>query len=260
MDLLLSQAIDVLTTPSDIFLGAGLLALALLAIGRRRAGLWLAALCIVFFVMAGWTPVGTLALGALENRYPVPDLPEAPTGIIMLGGATDIPVSFVHSVLAFNDAGERLTVTAALARQYPDARIVLSGGPGHIARNETMTESSIARDLLVSLGIAPERILTEDHSRTTYENAVNSAVLIAPKAGQRWMLITSAFHMPRAVATFEGAGFSVIPYPVDFRTVGTSLPDSIPMGIESLDLAFHEWLGQMTYRLSGRAPATASGS
>jgi uncharacterized SAM-binding protein YcdF (DUF218 family) len=109
---------------------------------------------------------------------------------------------------------------------------------------------------LVGLGVDPQRIELEERSRTTCENAEQSLLAAKPNLGDRWVLVTSASHMPRAVACFRAVGFSVIPYPVDYRTRGTAdlrrPVDSIADGLEALDLAAHEWIGLATYRLLGQ--------
>jgi uncharacterized SAM-binding protein YcdF (DUF218 family) len=114
----------------------------------------------------------------------------------------------------------------------------------------------VARDLLVGIGVDPGRIEMEERSRDTCENAEQSLVLAKPQLGENWVLVTSASHMPRAVACFRAAGFSMVPFPVDYRTRGLAdlrrPVDSIADGLEALDLAAHEWIGLATYRLFGR--------
>lgn len=154
-----------------------------------------------------------------------------------------------------NEAGERLTATADLSRRYPDARIFLSGGLGHIDGAGALTESQVARDILVSLGVSPQRIDMEERSRNTCENGTETAASVQPKPGELWLLVTSASHMPRAVGCFRAAGFDVTPYPVDYRTRGTAdlrrPTGSIAVGLTATDLAAHEWFGLLTYRMAG---------
>jgi len=253
MPLAIFQTIDFLTTLSNFIVALAVLGVALLVLRYHRTGFWLCVTATLLLAVLGLTPVSSFALGMLEDQYAVPELSSPPAGIIMLGGATEIPVSSSRHVLAINGAGERLTMTAALAIRFPQARILLSGGPGHIAADGLVTESSIARDLLTELNIQAGRISMEEHSRTTYQNAVGTTALVKPKPGEVWLLVTSAYHMPRAIASFHAAGFPVTAYPVDFRTYGANFPYSIPTGLENADLVVHEWLGMLAYRFAGRA-------
>lgn len=152
------------------------------------------------------------------------------------------------------DAGERVTAAAELSYRYPEARILLSGGASHLVASEVETESSVARDLLVSMGVPQVRIELEESSRNTCENAIESKRIAQPEAGQLWLLVSSASHLPRAVACFRAAEFPVVPYPVDYRTRGRAdlrrPVSSIALGLRDLDLAAHEWIGLVVYRMA----------
>ncbi len=140
-------------------------------------------------------PAAPLALAPLEDRFPQPSLPAHIDGMVVLGGAVDVNVSRARGQPAVNDAAERIVAAAALSRRYPDAKIVLSGGAGWL---EHGAEAGPTREILVSLGVAADRIVLETRSRDTFENAEDSFTLVHPAPGQVWLLITSAFHMPRA--------------------------------------------------------------
>jgi len=111
--------------------------------------------------------------------------------------------------------------------------------------------------LFAKLGVAPERLVLENRARNTYENARYSREVAAPDAGESWILVTSAFHMPRAVGCFRAVGWNVIPYPVAHMTTGRD-HDPPPLGFNPqaglrwLGLGLHEWLGLVAYRLAGR--------
>ena len=154
-----------------------------------------------------------------------------------------------------NEAAERLVVVPELARRYPNARVLFSGGTG--ALRSGTAEAKVAARLLENLGVARSRITLEDRSRNTLENAVFSKMIIQPKSGDRWLLVTSAYHMPRAIGVFRKAGFPVEPYPVDWRTRGAE--DAVrPFatmsdGLQRTDTAVHEWIGLLVYWLTGRS-------
>ena len=152
-----------------------------------------------------------------------------------------------------------------MARNYPDAQIVFSGGSGSLSPSKE-TEASWAIKLFASLGLSPDRITLESKSRNTYENAIRTKEIINPNQGERWILITSAMHMPRAVAVFEKAGFQAIPYPVDYRTPPEGWKLWMPLE-QSLPIFSHgirEWLGLGYYYLMGFTdtffPTTSSNS
>ena len=148
-----------------------------------------------------------------------------------------------------------MTATVELARRYPNARIIFSGGDGSLVYGGN--ESDGALRLFERLGLAPSRVMVEDQSRNTFENALFSKRIAAPKAGERWLLVTSAYHMPRAMGIFQAAGFQLEPYPVDWRTRGVEdalrpFP-TLAEGLRRTDTAMREWAGLVVYRLNGRS-------
>lgn len=249
-----SKLVDYLLLPSNLLGILGLLSLAALAAGLRRTGALGATITVALLLLFGWSPAGPLALMILENRFPRPQLDANVTGIVMLGGAVDTHIAADRGAVALSDAAERVTATAELARRFPQARILLSGGASHLIAHENITESSVARDLLVSMGVPAGRIELQERSRNTCEDATESKPVAQPKPGDAWLLVTSASHMPRAVACFRAAGFPAIPYPVDYRTRGLAdlrrPVSSIALGLQDLDLAAHEWVGLLAYRIA----------
>ena len=202
------------------------------------------AVSVIAFVLAGWSPLGPLALMTLEDRFPAPRIEGPISGIVMLGGVVNVHITKDRGSPALNDASERITTVAVLAQKYPGARILLSGGASDIWDTEPVTKSAIAKGVLTAIGVPADRIELEEHSRTTCENAEESARVAKPEAGQTWLLVTSASHMPRAVACFRAVGFGVVPLPVDYRTHEADLwrpTPSIADGLQMLDLAAHEW-------------------
>lgn len=263
MFFVLSKILWVFASPANalVFLLAG----GLLAIGTGWARLgWSAAgLGLAGLLILGFGPLGALLLRPLENRFPPPpaDMP-APVGIVVLGGSTDETISDARDQVAVVDAATRLTAAVALARRYPDARLVFSGGSGTLLLHPR-TEAEDTRRLWVAMGVAPERITLEDRSRNTDENARFTAALVRPEPGARWLLVTSAYHMPRAVGLFRAAGFPVVPYPVDYRTADTSTdllpPRELTAGLGRFDTALREWVGLAVYWMTGRIPVLFPG-
>ena len=176
-------------------------------------------------------------------------------GVVVLGGAISAAISADRGVPTLNRDADRLMAFAALARAWPDARLVFAGGPSASVPGR-LTEAEASRVLLEQLAVAPDRVMYDEQSRTTWENAVNARALAHPKPGETWVLVTSASHMPRAMGAFRGTGWPpMLPWPIAYRTTNSGWPAPLqPMGTKlmALDLAAHEWVGLAVYRLQGR--------
>ena|SRR5437763_530027 len=256
MFFLAAKILGFFALPSNILIALGLIGAALMATRFARAGRRFAVTALILLAIGGLSPLGNALILPLEERFPAWDGSRgAPTGIISLGGALDTVVSEPRGEVALNEAAERMTAIAELARRFPDARIVFSGGSGRLIY-DGVTEASLAGRLFESFGIAKERIVLEDKSRDTDENARFTRGLIQPKPSERWLLVTSAHHMPRAVGVFRAAGFPVEAFPVDYRTRGAIdllRPFSnVGDGLRRTDTAAREWVGLMVYRATGR--------
>jgi uncharacterized SAM-binding protein YcdF (DUF218 family) len=252
----LSKTVGYLAMPSNLLITIGLIGLVLLFTRFQRLASWLIVTSLVLIALVGYSPLGRILLLPLEERFPPWDASRgAPDGIVVLGGAISPEISQARGVVALNGSAERLTVTAELAHRYPNARIIFSGGSGSLDPTAP-PEAPFAVKEFEALGVAHERITAEEQSRNTIENAVFSRLLANPKPGERWLLVTSAAHMPRAIAAFRAAGFPVEAYPVNWITRGrrdaAELFTSFAGGLAMTDYAIHEWLGLAVYRLTGR--------
>src|SRR6516165_1721764 len=232
--------------PSNLLIAIGLVGLVLLFTRFRRLASWLIVTSLVLIALVGYSPLGRILLLPLEERFPPWDASRgAPDGIVVLGGAISPDISRARGIVALNGSAERLTVTAELAHRYPNARIIFTGGSGSLDPTAPL-EAPLAVKEFEALGVAHERITAEEQSRNTIENAVFSRLLADPKPGERWVLVTSAAHMPRAIAVFRAAGFPIEAYPVDYRTRDRNdaarLQASLPEGLEMTDQAIHEWV------------------
>ena len=251
-----SKVLGFFTVPSNFLIAIGLLGIILLYTRFTRLASWLIVSSLVLIAVAGLSPLGNALILPLEQRFPPWHASAgAPDGIVVLGGAISPDISAARGATALNDAAERVTVTAELARRYPNARIIYSGGSSALIFDEGL-EAGFAVRQLEALGVARERITTEEQSRNTIENAVFSRLVANPKPGEHWLLVTSASHMPRAMAAFRAADFPVEAYPVDWRTTGTAnlvRPfGSLADGLGRTDAAVHEWAGLIAYRLAGK--------
>lgn len=222
----------------------------------RRAGGRVLGVGVILLLIVGYSPLSSVLLLSLSERFPPWRFEgRAPDGIIVLGGAINSEVSAVRNALEINSSAERVVAALELARDYPRARIVYSGGSGNLIQN-SVAEAPIAAELFARFGVTPDRFVVESRSRTTAENASFTRELVSPKPGEVWLLVTSAFHMPRSITAFRAAGFDVTAFPVDWRTRGwgdAALPfDRLSSGLARTDVAAHEWAGLLAYRLSGR--------
>lgn len=224
---------------------------------RTARGLLIGAALLI--VVGGILPLSTWLLLPLEERFPRADLSGRPIdGIVILGGSEEARIAASRHVHALNMAAERMTEGVALARRFPNARIVFTGGSTSIVLGPAV-EADAAGKVLTDLGVEQARLGLERAARDTSENARNAKALADPKPGERWLLVTSAWHMPRAMGLFRKAGFTVEPWPVDYRTAGSDdafVPFYSPSnGLLRLDMAAREWAGLFVNWITGRSDA-----
>ncbi|MGE0022089.1 MAG: YdcF family protein [Hyphomicrobium sp.] len=255
----LSKILGLMAQPSSVAVLALLGGLVMMRHGaasrRARSLAWAGVLVLL---AGGFTPLGNFLVLPLEERFagvPAPAPGERVDGIILLGGFEDGWVSAGRGGLGLNEAAERVTEGLRFALRHPQAKVVFTGGVGGLMARNVEATGPVA-DFLAEAGVARERVILEGRSRNTYENALFTRDLVRPAAGERWYLVTSASHMPRAVGLFRKAGFDVIAYPVDYRMRGAEdllrFFERIPQGLQRLDLGVNEWLGLIASRVLGR--------
>ncbi|HLX14749.1 MAG TPA: YdcF family protein [Bradyrhizobium sp.] len=260
----LSKTLGIVLLPANFLIGAGVVGAILLFTRLAHLGRKLVTVSVVLLAICGFSPLGKLLLYPLEQRFPPWDESRgAPDGIVVLGGAIDPELSAARGKAVFTHSADRLVAAAILARRYPGARIVYSGGNANLVSDDTVKEADFVISNLESLGIARERLTIERHSRNTQENAEFSKAIAQPRGGERWLLVTSAFHMPRSIGLFHKAGFMVEPYPVDWRVGGASdLLMFSPIAVEGLevaDVAVREWMGLTAYWATGKIDSLLPG-
>jgi uncharacterized SAM-binding protein YcdF (DUF218 family) len=254
-----AKIFDFFAAPSHLAIFLAALGVLLYFARCKKWGSRLAALGVALLLAMMFGPVSHLLAVPLETRFPAPPRNmEAPDGIIVLGGTVDENLSDQLDRVVINSAAERVTAPIELVRRFPNARLVFTGGSAS-GFEAPSREATTVRRFWREMGIDSDRVVYEDRSRNTYENALFTRDLVNPKPGERWLLVTSAIHMPRAVGIFRKLGFSVVPYPVDFRTNGVlshlSAPRKAPQSLELVDAAAHEWIGLLAYWLTGKTDA-----
>ncbi len=248
-----------LLSPSQLLAYTLLGGVVLLWLGRVRAARWLLGIAGVGGLLVGLLPTAILLANLLETRFPQPDLPSHVDGIILLAGAERGAASEAYGQPQLGSGGGRYATALALARHYPQARVVFTGGPRvEPGRGALGTQSAVAERLFADLGLDPNRVVWEEGSADTCISGQRTRELLQPGPDERWVVVTSAMHVPRTMACFRGAGWPVgtlIAQPADYRTVrGVPNQESLRVArnLVLFDEATHEWLGLLFYRLTGR--------
>jgi len=257
----LSKLLAPLESPGDLLL----LLLVLGAISSwfvrfRRLGIAMVTIATAALVLIVLLPVAAWVSAPLENRFPRPvHLPDHVDGIIVLGGAVDPGTTSRRGIPTLNSDAERMTEFVRLAKRYPDARLVFSGGSGLLnPQSEIISEADVARLFVEQQGLSPARVIFESRSRNTYENVAFSKAIVKPGLRQTWLLISSAQDMPRTVGIFRKLEWPVMPVPVAYKSDTHHTPD-LGDNLHELDRGSHEWLGLLVYRLTGKTDALFPG-
>ncbi len=216
----------------------------------------------VALLLIAFSPLGRQLIIPLEDRYGLQTINQLQgqkiDGIIVLGGTVHMYVSDQRGVPSIVSGAERIIEAVKLANKFPKARILLAGGPNTIGTNPT-PDAVVVKQLMVDMGVEAQRIEVEGRSKNTWQNAIFAKEMAKPKAGENWLLITSAYHMPRAMGCFARAGFKTSAYPVDYQTGGEAsryAPFYYALdGVTITDTAAKEWLGLLVYWASGRTNA-----
>lgn len=231
-----------LVEPSHLILYSAVLGVVLWPL---RVGKWCRGACALLVSGLGILPAAWALTTPLEHRFGFPRELDRVDGIVVLSGAEVARLSNVYGEPQLDEHADRLTTFMMLAQRFPRARLVHSGD------TRPDSQSDVARSVLLGGGLDPARIQFENRSRNTCESAVQVRDLVAPGPGERWLLVTSAVHMPRAVACFRAAGWQVVPYPADFSRGPRPWHFGLVDNLEDLDAAAHEWVGLFYYRLMG---------
>jgi len=255
MFFILSKTVGFLTWPSNLLIALGLAGLMLMATRRKRVGNRMVLASFILLAAIGFSPIGGLLTHLLESRFPPWDPARgAPDGIVVLGGEISPRLSREHDEPVASSEAGRIIAMVRLARIYSNARIVYSGGDASLLGNQ-LPEANFIYPLFDSFGIARGRVLLETRSRNTAENASFTKDLAKPKPEERWLLVTSAQHMPRAIGCFRRVGFPVEAYPVGWLTGAKAelTPGAVfSSGLARFDSALHEWIALLAYWLSGK--------
>tara|TARA_Y100000590_G_scaffold394145_1_gene472958 strand:+ start:175 stop:954 length:780 start_codon:yes stop_codon:yes gene_type:complete len=212
-------------------------------------------LSFLFFLLAGIFPTGHWLLYKLETNYQSKSiLPYELDGLLILGGPSSSSLTRIHNQVNFNDGGERLTESVLIIKKYKPKTIIFSGGSSD--GNFENSHAYVAKIFFSQMEIDTKKIIFEYKSRNTFENIINSFKIANPNKNEKWLIITSSFHMTRAINIAKKINWNIIPYPVDFKVQNefNSFRPSIDIlnNFNSFNLASHEYIGLISYYLLGR--------
>ncbi len=252
----LSKILWSLVRPEGWLLLLVLLTFVSLLFNRRRLALVCSGLASACYLTIALVPLGDLLLRPLEGYAQALPQIEHPAAIVVLGGGEEADRSAGSGLPSVNDAGERFLAAIDLARRFPQADVVFTGGTGWF-REDAPPGANVAGQIFAQAGIDAARVILEGRSLNTWQNAVNTLPLMEGVSGDGpFVLVTSAFHMRRSLAAFCAAGWrNLVAYPTDFRAVSRSvrLGWQFTANLRELDLAVKEWIGLVAYSRSGRA-------
>lgn len=250
-----------LLSPSNLLIFLFILGTLLVVFRYRSAALKILVPTSLLALMITAYPVSDWLMEPLEKRFSAPQsLPTDIDGIILLGGGEDLPRSISWQSKEVGQAGDRFIGTKELAQIYPQAPIIFTGGVGQLSLHSHLSKSLQAQttplgaQILQALGIDPQRLIIESLSRNTYENFANIQPLLPNPTG-RYLLVTSAFHMPRSVGIARTFNLNVIPFPVDYRSSHADLRSwdfDFYGHLRALEPAWKEWIGLTAYYFTGK--------
>ena len=254
----LSKIIWAFISPDSLLLILILATLYLLFLKKYKTATKLLTFVSIILIIIALFPIGKWMLYPLETRFQTnPTLPEKIDGIIVLSGAEAARLSSVWNQVELGGAVERSLYFLSLAKKHPKAKLIFIGGSGSMLE-QNLKEADVAKKLYQQQGFDTNRIVFERKSRNTFESAINGTELIQPVKNEKWLLITTAWHMPRSVSVFCKAGWSVIPFPVDHSvdkdnifTIEFNLLDNL----RTLKTAIKEWVGLFAYYVTGKTTA-----
>jgi uncharacterized SAM-binding protein YcdF (DUF218 family) len=225
----------------------------------QRLGLFSTSLGLLILFVTLYTSAGTVALQVLEARFPkAANDPAQVSCMIVLGGAFSNNVNTRRGGYEMGEAADRFVEALRLARDYPAAKVLVSGGDGSLSGSYE-GDAVTAERFFKAFGIAPDRLIRETASRNTSENVTNTKSLLEKAGLHDCLLITSAFHMPRAIGLMRKDRLIATPWPTDYRTDGTTtlgLDFTQPtLNAQQTATALREWIGLSAYYLSGKTSA-----
>ena len=255
MSFYLSKILWLIVNPFNIFIFITLFTMFLYLINFRRLSLIIYLINFIFIALISFLPIGSYLTYIIEKEFHTnTKIPERVDGILILGGATNPLLFKEFDQISLNGSAERLVESVMIIRKFEKAKVIFSGGSGIVNRSD-IGHSQVAKLFYKKMGVDSNKIFFEDKSRNTHENIIYSKKIAKPKKNENWLLITSAFHMKRALLIAEKNNWKFIPYAVDFKNIKEfKLTPNLNLlsNLNSFQSGLHEWLGLVSYYLMGR--------
>ena len=254
MSFYLSKILWLIINPFNILLFFSLLTILLLLLNIKKLGIFSLYFFLILLLSFGFFPFGKYLTYCLEKSYHNSYIPNHVDGILILGGATEPFLSKEFDQINFTSSAERLVESVTLIKKYKNAKIIFSSGSGSITYPK-LGHAEVAKKFFVKMGLDTNRIFFENKSRNTYENILFSKHIANPIKNEKWLLVTSARHMNRAIFIGQKVDWALIPYAVDFnvpKKIKFKLSFNILSNLNFMQKASHEWVGLIAYYIMGR--------
>ena len=257
----LSKALWSIFQPTQILVYLLLLVLILSFFNKNKFSKIVSSITIILFILIIFLPNGTYLLWKLEDTYTIPkSFPNKIDGILILGSGINPFLTYQHSQIILNEKIERITESIKLMKQFPDAKGVYSEGAPITAKTK-LTNIDVVKMFYKEMGADNKKIIFENKSRNTYENFIFSRKFINNNNSDKWILLTSAYHMKRAMSVAEKLELNFIPYPVDYRLqtaynwklVYIVKGRNFLTNLNHFQLAVHEYIGLIVYYLTKKS-------
>ena len=255
MSFYLSKVLWLIINPFNILIFLFFLNILFLFLKKNKLRIFLLSLLLILLVSFGIFPAGKYLIYKLEKNYHNSIiLSDKVDGILILGGATNPFLSNEYNQIHLNGSAERLVESIKLIIKYSNAKIIFTGGSGFIS-DIKLDNAKIANKFFMQVGLDTDKIIFENKSRNTYENILFSKNIAKPKKNEKWLIITSASHMNRAVFVGEKIDWILTPYAVDFNQPKKIkfIPNiNILNNFNEMQRGTYEWIGLVAYYLMGR--------
>ena len=255
MSFYLSKILWLVLNPFNIFILFTIVTIFLYLISFKRTSIAIFFINSLYLFIISVLPIGNYLIYKIEKDYhSQSSIPDRLDGILILGGVTNPSMYKEFNEISVNGSAERLIESVSLIKRFNKSKVIFSGGSGIINRPD-LGHSQVAKSFYKKVGLDESRIIFEDNSRNTYENILFSKKIAQPKKNENWLLITSAYHMKRALLIGSKNNWEFIPYAVDFKNKRKFkfVPSlNLLSNINSLQYGSHEWLGLISYYLMNR--------
>ena len=255
MSFFFSKIIWLILNPFNIFVFFNLLTIILFFFNLKKITITIFFINSFFLLIVSFFPIGNYLIYQIEKEYHSNiQIPEKLDGILILGGATNALMFKEYNQINVNDSAERLIESVKIIKKFKNSKVIFSGGSGILNRSD-LGHSQVAKSFYSLMGLNTDKIIFENKSKNTFENILFSKNIAKPKNNDRWLLITSAAHMKRAILVGLKQDWYLIPYAVDFQNTKKFqfTPNlNLLSNLYSFQKASHEWTGLLAYYLMNR--------